>query len=330
MAAASPSSAPSRRLTEPRYSRAASALIAEHALTGVDFDVDFVTTREVRAHLGMPQLVPAPPPAATPRKTPELVSGSKAGRAVENRKRSEIDALTRGAGDTMLSVLGVTLGPLEIRRAAGDFLAGSITDLVIYEASRLMKKYPTLNAAYADGYVVEHEAIHAGMAIDGGGKLVVYGIENANRLEMQELSNAMADAVERYTNNALTSAEMTRATFTVTDLSADELDFIFPLLPRGQSCILGITHSAAGGFRIFAGFDHRVTEGREIAAFLGELRTRLLTFAAAQKAAAPAANCGYCGRSADEAVKGKEKGLLKVIVRDGGEVLCCASCWSGW
>ena len=42
----------------------------------------------------------------------------------------------------MLSVLGTTIGPLRVTREPGDFLHGRITDLVLYEASRLLRKFP--------------------------------------------------------------------------------------------------------------------------------------------------------------------------------------------
>ena len=134
----------------------------------------------------------------------------------------------------------------------------------------------------------------------------------------------------RYAQNTLTAAELTRATFTVTDLSAHPLDFVLPLLPAGQSCIIGVTRGPDGGFRLSCGFDHRVTEGGEVAQFLAEVRERLLTFGTAQTAAVDAA-CDYCGRTASEAVGlYKTKGLMKVLNGRGDEALCCASCWNGW
>jgi hypothetical protein len=230
----------------------------------------------------------------------------------------------------MLSVLGLCVGPLTIRRDQGDFLTGRITDLVIYEAARLMKKYPRLNASYADGFVYQHEAVHAGLAIDGGGRLTVYGVENADQVSLQDLPNIIADAVARYLNDELSPIEVTRATFTVTDLSGEDLDFVMPLLPQEQSCILGVTRTRENEFRLFAGFDHRVTEGKEVSMFLVELRDRLLSFDTPNDKR-EAACCEYCDRSAAEAArKGKEKGLLKLIDHSGREVLCCASCWNGW
>lgn len=325
-AAPPPAKAPE---AEPRFSRAAASLIAEHGLARNDFGTDFVTARDVRAKLGTPQ--PQPVHLSVVSSARAEVSNETRGLPVERRKRAEIEVLSSGAGGTMLSVLGATIGPLEIAREPGDFLEGRITDLVIYEASRLVRKHPRLNASYADGRVLEHEAVHAGLAIDSGGRLMVYGIENADRATLPALHDAIADAVSRYMSDQLTSAELSRATFTVTDLSADRLDFVLPLLPRGQSCILGITHSPEAGFRIFAGFDHRVTEGREVGLFLTELRDRLLSFAVAQPGTAVAAACAFCGRSLAEAVgRSKTLGLLKVLDGNGQDSLCCASCWNGW
>lgn len=330
---------PGRILADPRVSNAARALLVEHGLTPADFDLDFITSDDVRRRLGLPgsyaqarrQEIPVDVPGvlAPPFSTSTVQSAE--GRKLSPRKRAEIDSLSSGAGNTMLSVLGTSLGDLPITRGAGDFLSGRITDLVIYEASRLMRKFPRLNSHYSDGFVVHRDVVHAGLAIDSGERLVVYGIENADEISLPALSEVMTEAIGRYLENQLTTTEMTRATFTVTDLSGDELDFVLPLLPRGQCVILGITRSGQMGFRIFAGFDHRVTEGREVAIFLGELRERLLSFAAAQTSKAVAANCVYCDRSAADAIaKGKEKGLLKVTGADGHEVLCCASCWNGW
>jgi pyruvate/2-oxoglutarate dehydrogenase complex dihydrolipoamide acyltransferase (E2) component len=307
-----------------RVSRAAAALMAELGIAADQFAAGFITTAEVRA------LSAAPPAPPAERPSPESAPEAAGGEPVSSAKRREIDALSAGAGQTMLSVLGVELGAIHVPREAGDLLGGRITDLVIYEASRLMRKFPRLNAAYADGRVQLHPAICAGLAIDGGGRLVVFGIADSDKIELAPLGGVIADAVERYSLNQLTSAELTRATFTVTDLSAHPLDFVLPLLPRGQSCIIGVTRGPDEQFRLRAGFDHRVTEGAEVALFLGELRERLMSFGvAAARAAEPA--CGCCGRTASEAVgQFKEKGLLRVVNGRGEEGFCCASCWNGW
>jgi pyruvate/2-oxoglutarate dehydrogenase complex dihydrolipoamide acyltransferase (E2) component len=305
----------------PRFSQEASALLKQFGLSESMFNTGFVTSAQVRAVLPGATPPPPPPPLRIAGPAPNL----------DRRKQTEIETLQNGAGNTMLSVLGKTLGPVHLRRDADDIFAGRITDLVIYEAARLMHKFPKLNAQYADGRVTLHDHVHAGMAIDGGGKLVVYGIEHADQLGLPDLSRIVGDAVTRYMANALTAAEMTRATFTVTDLSADDLDFVLPLLPRGQSCIIGITHDQASGFRLFAGFDHRVTEGREVAAFLTALGERVTSFGRRNIDPAKATSCSFCGKTLAEAIgRAKDKGFLSVVGAKGEPALCCASCWNGW
>lgn len=336
--------APETQPSAPRFSQAARVLLQTYGVDSSRLDAEFVTAKDVQAHVdGLQTPVPGAPGiehrngvrAASAPASSVVTHGAElafAGKtSVGHRKRAEIQTLSQGAGASMLSVLGVTLGPVSVRREPGDFLAGRITDLVLYEASRLMRKYPRLNAFYADHEIIQHDAVHAGLAIDEGGRLMVYGVEDADKKEIRELGEIISDAVARYMDHKLTGAELNRATFTVTDLSDGELDFVFPLLPQGQSCILGITFSAQGGFRIFAGFDHRVTDGREVTAFLGELRERVLSFSSESQRVVSADVCEYCGRSVREAITlRKEKGLLRVIGRDGRDTLCCGSCWDGW
>lgn len=315
----------------PWFSHAALALIERHDLATSRFTSGFITVADVNELLASTCHDKASSPRPGQQERSETIVTSKAGTAVSGSKRVEIDVLESGASRGMLSVLGATVGPLRVRRADDSFLCDRITDLVIYETARLMRKYPKLNAYYADNRVVLHDEVHAGLAIDAGGRLVVYGIDNSDRKSLTELSHHMAEAVRRYVSGELTIAEMSRATFTVTDLSADELDFVFPLLPRGQSCIVGITRSEQTGFRVFAGFDHRVTEGREVAAFLRELRGRLLSYSHNDPQEVASIRCEYCERSAAElGQKNKDRGLLRVVDRHGKDVLCCASCWNGW
>ena len=156
-----------------------------------------------------------------------------------------------------------------------------------------------------------------------GGQLVVYGIEDADWLSLHGASDTIVDAVAWYANNELASAELWQATLMVTDLLADELDFVLPLPPLGQNCTLGITKGARAGWT-FAGFDHRIAEDREMAMSLGELRDRLRSFGSTERPGVHAACCGHCGHSAAVgATRSKEKELLKIVDREGRDAPCC-------
>ena len=250
-------------------------------------------------------------------------------RTLAPRKHSEIGALTGGAAAAgTLSVIGHRVGRLNRRADAAGFFSGRILDLVVYEASRLMRSYPDLNACYLDdGGVVRHAAVNAGVALDDGGRLAVAAVPDSDTRGLPEIQDAILELVEAYAGDRLSREQVTSATFTVTDLSQQEASFILPLLPRGQSAIVGIGREG-DDYRLFLGFDHRVSEGRAAAAFLAELGGRLRSFDIGQ--AADAAECGTCGKAlADELDQGG-RGLVRVLGRSGREDWICGACFGGW
>jgi pyruvate/2-oxoglutarate dehydrogenase complex dihydrolipoamide acyltransferase (E2) component len=243
--------------------------------------------------------------------------------AISARKREEIFVLSRGAGASMLSVAGVRLGAAGLRRQDTELFATKIVDLVIHHASRLMAKFRKLNAAWHEEGIEYHSKVNAGMAYDDGGRLVVFGIENSDKLSLEDIQDEIVDGLKKYIRNRFTSRELTRATFTVTDLSPTEVNFMLPLLPHGQSSIIAVAGSAQQGYELFLGFDHRVAEGRDAANFLSALRASLAETITSQQMVCR--RCDICGA---EAQAGDTRTFLaRLIDRTGTEILCCRACW---
>lgn len=303
----------------------AAALMRREGLEAADIGGRFITVEHVRRRIARddPPARPALAPVAAPDGAEPLSA----------RKRREIQTLSRGAGATMLSVIGAPVGRVRRRGVENSFFAERIVDIVAFEAARLMRAYPRLNAAWAAGDAVKtHDHINAGVAFDDGASgLVLYGIVDADTLELTAIQERIALGLERYVLGELTAAEMGGATFSITDLSPFDVDYLLPLLPANQSAIIGVTGDGEGGFRLYVGFDHRLTEGREAARFLGELAARVRSFDAAPADGADDLACAFCGKTM-EAETGlfRSKGLLKMIDRGGAEVLCCHGCFSGY
>lgn len=319
----------------PRASIAAMKLMQQHQLSTEHFTSSLITSKEVMLYVAAhttSNVFEADPESNVSVKDRPALEVSRNNDRRYGRKRAEIDALQHGASNGTLSVLGVRAGKIAIGRPAGDPLTGLITDIVLYEASRLMQSFPRLNGHYTNEQPILEERVNGGLAMDRGGQLVVYGIEDSNTIELTELRRVMEDAVLRYMEDDLTAREMQRATFTVSDLSSSGIDFMFPLLPRGQSLILGITRDASDSFSVFAGFDHRMTEGLEVARFLNELRTRLRSFDSAKHVGFPSVVlCHYCSDTmSDMHGQPLKRGFLKLAISPTEEVLCCGSCWNGW
>ena len=324
-------SVPSAGGRPPKLSRAAAKLAEQFGLTNADFMVDLVSTADVRRKIDGGRTSAQKPPLrreAAPL-TAEALSKLGPAERISPRKSEEISRLRNGPGNTTQSTLGVKIGKIRARREAGDTFQGKILDLVVFEASRLMKQFPKLNSTFSENQIFNYSSINAGVAFDSGAKLIVYGIENSNTKTLREIREEIEDSLDRYLSDRLSLPEMTRATFTVTDLSASQIDFVLPILPAGQSCIIGVTRNSQEEFSIYAGFDHRVTEGREVALFLDQLAERIVSFSR-QAAAAEPPRCFFCETSASDGVNEDKRGLLKIVRPGGDEVLCCNTCWLGW
>ena len=121
-------------------------------------------------------------------------------------------------------------------------------------------------------------------------------------------------------------------------MSASRLQYGFPLLPRGQTLIIALTRDEAGAYSLFISFDHRVSEGMAVAAFLNELIDRLRSYGVSPDAIAtvpadvePAPACSFCGRSLVEEVGPiGGKGLLTIRDANNQDAYCCSTCWGGW
>ena len=305
----------------PRLSWDATTLAKQYGLGPADFDRDLVTSADVRRRLKLEP--PAAPPVLAIQAGPAPAKSSVSAnvKPVATHKRDEIEFLSRGAGASMLSVLGAVVGYGDLIRDGEGFFERKIVDIVAFEASRLMKSHPKMNAAWREGGVELHQAVHAGIAFDNDGRLLVYGIEDADGLELEDLQDEIMEGFKKYARNKLSLKELTRATFTITDLSATGVDYVLPLLPNGQSCIVGITNGPRDGFALYLGFDHRVTEGLAASRFLAALRTRVQSAIAMLYIQTEV--CAFC-----DGTHPVGKGLLRIAGAGGMDVLCCRTCWA--
>lgn len=263
------------------------------------------------------------------------VRGDSPGEPVSLRKATEIAVLGNGAGASMLSTLGAAIGPVRRDPATPDFFSNKILDLVVFEASRLLAgDYKRLNAWFEDGRVITRGPVHAGVGFDDGARLTLYTVEDAQALSLADTQDEIVGGLMRYVGQSLAPDQVSRSSFTVSDLSASQLIFSFPLLPRGQCVIIAVTKSEAGDYALYVSFDHRVTEGMPVAAFTTELVARIRSFSVAEPAAAAAAedppSCAWCGRTVEEETALGGKGLLRVAEAGGNDGFCCSACWGGW
>ena len=247
------------------------------------------------------------------------------------RKRSEIQNLQVGRHAGFSSTIGqyVLISSKRMMDPPRLF-QNSILDLIIFEGSRLLRKYPELNASYLsdDEYLV-YEEINFGVSFDSNDNLKVLSLSGADKLGLLETQDGIINLLNLYESNDSLSPEILGgSTVTVTDLSMLGSNFILPLLNGRQSLILGVVADGANGFNILATFDHRLTEGKKIALFLSELKDRIESHFNFEGLAAE--HCGFCEKSMKDIVSTGQIGLLQVALPNGKVESVCRDCFNGW
>ena len=190
-------------------------------------------------------------------------------------KQLEIDALSSVQLNGLVSTISVNVEAIKIEKKDGLFSdpSDSHLSIIIYEASKLIKKYPILNSYFQNGYIQEYIDINIGLALDIDDGLKVYNIRNCNNLTLDEIKDSISEGVYRYLRKDLTVEDITESTFTITDLSQYGVSHFIPLINNMQSAILGVSSidKMLNRFSLTLSFDHRVTEGKTAAKFLTEL-----------------------------------------------------------
>jgi pyruvate/2-oxoglutarate dehydrogenase complex dihydrolipoamide acyltransferase (E2) component len=251
-------------------------------------------------------------------------------------KKSEGRSLAEGAKNTIPSSVSVTCLTHGLRTAleSDSVVAGSLGALVIYEAARLLRKYPAFNANHRSGVMLRYEQINIGYAVDDGRGLKVVVLRDCDQKSLGEITAELRDLVFAYLEDKLTPAQISDGTFTISDLSGSGVSSFVPLMSEGQGAILGvgseqfIPGSKDGFYTLTLGFDHQLSEGRTAALFLNDLKDRLLNYEKAivkEIHDAEIVACARCGRGSADLPDAKSY-MVQSVVPPG---YLCNLCMAG-
>jgi 2-oxoisovalerate dehydrogenase E2 component (dihydrolipoyl transacylase) len=175
-----------------------------------------------------------------------------------------------------------------MRAAAGE--DGQITPFVL--TLRLLtialRHHAKLNSTWldtADGPQIHvHSAVHLGFGVAAPRGLLVPVVSDAHAMTTRELAIVVARLVRDARAGTLKPAELVGSTFTVSNFGALGLDEGVPVINYPESAILGMGSLkpravvvdgevvARPTMTLTCAFDHRIVDGAQAAAFLGELR----------------------------------------------------------
>ena len=253
-------------------------------------------------------------------------------------KINEIKALSSVQSTGIVSTIFISIDiTTPVRSYSSPMFSGtdSILPLVIFESSKLLRKYPVLNAYFDNGAIRVYDDVNIGIALDIDDGLKVYTIQNSDSLSLSSLESSISQGVDDYLDKKLKPEQLSGSTFTITDLSSFEVNGIIPLVNFTQSAILGISSidKKLNRVNLSLSFDHRVTEGKVVSQFLVDLKSRVESHASiypANESEIQEVRCDLCLKDLSEDKNMQGVGLIKVINHDGNEGAICRTCLEGW
>jgi len=210
-----------------------------------------------------------------------------------------------------------------------DINSFNLSKEVIFESSRLLKKYPLLNSYYDDGSIIVYDRINIGFAADIDDGLKVLVVHDADKMTYKQIESNTNSLIDKYLHKKLEPKDVTNSTFTITDLSQYSINSFYPLVNQKQAAMLGISsvNPKTSQVEISVSFDHRVTEGKYVAEFLSDLNSRIFSH---NQNKLGKEKCFLCNKTLQDDLKLQGFGLIKILKHDSHEDYICSSCFSGW
>ena len=210
------------------------------------------------------------------------------------------------------------------------YLKDSLLPVIIYETSRLLADYPLLNGYYTGNAAAVYKEINPGFAIDIDKGLKVLKVAEAGQKSVAEIEAEILRLSGQYLDDALAIEDLTDITFTITDLSSEGVAFFRPLINKMNSSILGVSaiDDKLQRCTLSLTFDHRMTEGRQAARFLQELKERLESYRPKLAKLRQDISCFRCYKTLKEDLS--TVGFARCITPEGKDGYVCQSCLKGF
>jgi pyruvate/2-oxoglutarate dehydrogenase complex dihydrolipoamide acyltransferase (E2) component len=196
-------------------------------------------------------------------------------------KLREIDYLSQTISHHLLSSVTISI---DIKKAQQkeEFIKKTIKgaqlgEIISYEAVRCLKAFPNLNSQFLNQKIYRYSQCHVGIALNLGKGLRVPVIQCADELNLKDFILKNKDLYLKYLKNEFSSNDFNQGTFTITNLFSLCVRNFSPIPLPNQTAILGICGPSEGyqDFLITMSFDHRVSDGMEVAKFLNHLRSTI-------------------------------------------------------
>jgi len=160
-----------------------------------------------------------------------------------------------------------------------------------HAVAQALVEHPYLNASWAEDKIILKKKVNLGIAVATERGLLVPVVHNADRLSVTGLAEAMNDLGERTRSNKLQLEDVQGGTFTLDNTGAFGSIQSMPIINHGQAAIIslemitkrpvvvdGDAIAVRSMVTLCLSFDHRILDGHQAGAFLGDVKKRLEAF----------------------------------------------------
>jgi len=188
--------------------------------------------------------------------------------------------VSREVDGTGLVAAREKFGP-DIERTRGVKL--TYTDLLTAVIAKTLRRHPRMNASWAGNAIKANADVNVGLAMAVTDAVVVGVVPKTDGMSLGDIAVRRRDLTERARTNKLSPADITGATFTISNLGMYKVDSFTAIIVPPQAGILAVgamgdrVVAIAGGIgvrpmmTITLSCDHRVLDGARGAAFMQDL-----------------------------------------------------------
>jgi len=157
------------------------------------------------------------------------------------------------------------------------------TDLMVAAVARALRQHPRMNGSWASGSITINADVNVALAMAVEDAVVTAVIKNSDRIGLGEIAKQRKELSERARANKLQPADITGATFTISNLGMFAVDHFTAIIVPPQAGILAVGAIAervvaSNGMlgvkpmvTLTLSSDHRVVDGVRAAQFLNDV-----------------------------------------------------------
>jgi pyruvate dehydrogenase E2 component (dihydrolipoamide acetyltransferase) len=157
------------------------------------------------------------------------------------------------------------------------------TDLIVAAVARALRKHPRMNASWDNGRITVHQDVNVGLAIAVENAVVAAVVHKADRASIGDIAKQRIDKASRARTNKLSPADISGATFTISNLGMFHVDTFTAIIVPPQVGILAVGAivdrvvvvegmlAVRPMMTVTLSSDHRVVDGASAARFLNDV-----------------------------------------------------------